>query len=554
MLKNDPEEFFNLSLSEQKRVIRFLVPSFDAMDYSKKELVLCRLLKQFDLAKYREKLAERLLEITRLCDVIPARHNAYRQIVHDGVVFLISRISEERFNKMLAEQFILSDETTSEQRLLELVKHMPTLHKLGQVIARNQNVDASFRKWLVQLENGIHSVTYEAIKGSIEKELAHFPQHNSVFISPVILAEASVAAVVPFIWDNELGQRVKGVFKVLKPRICEYLDEELSIVDELAGFYDRHRQNYELKDFPFLSTLEDIKTLLLREIEPTCEQENLKLAYAFFGSNPFIKIPRVFAMSTKTMTAMEKVRGWKVTEAPLSDKESRKCCKQIFRALIASPLFSYEPESRFHGDPHGGNIFITRRKDINEIQVALLDWSLAGTLSKIQRYHVIRMCFSILANDSEMVYQEVEALAESELTSEKTLSDKVKVLINQELKRDGADMHQWVRRTFNLIDNIAAKGVRFPSNLLLFRKAVFTLEGVLKELDPDFDMDDSMKEFLTEVLVEEFPCRYWSLWFPLRESPGQYRTLLSNSDIAFMLGRTVLNNYFSVLNKLVYGS
>ena len=549
MFKNDKDEFFNLSLSEQKSIIRLLVPSFDRMDYSNKEQTLLNFLKQFEMTKYRKKLAEKLLEITRLCDVIPERHNVYRQIVHDGVVFLICHISEERFIHMLLEQFLLSDETTSEQRLLEFVKHMPTLHKLGQVIARNQNVDASFRMWLVHLENGIRSVTFETVKGSIEKELSHFPERNSIQISPIILAEASVAAVVPFVWERDYQQSVKGVFKVLKPRIREYLYEELRIVDELACFYDSHRQDYTLKDFPFVSTFEDIKTLLLREIELSGEQKNLKLAYTFFGYEPFIKIPQVLAMSTKTMTAMEEVQGWKVTEAPLSNEERRKCSKQIFHSLIAAPLFSHESESLFHGDPHGGNIFIIRHNHLDKIQVALLDWSLAGTLSRIQRYHVIRLCFAILFNDNDLIYKEIEALAEEQLGHEQTL--KVKTLINQELRSSSSMAHQWVKRTFNLIDNIAVNGVRFPSNLLLYRKAVFTLEGILEELDPDFDLDTCMKDFLTEILVEEFPYRYWSLWFPLWERPDQYKTLLSNSDIVFMLGRVSLNNYFSLWHKLV---
>jgi len=541
MISIDPHSFFGLSLAEQKKIVRFLVPSFDSMSYSGRQKTLCHLLDQFELGKYKNEIAEKLIEITRLCDVIPECHKPYRQIVHDGVLFLISQISDKRFIQMLAEQFLLDDKTTAQQRLLELVKHMPTLHKLGQIIARNQNVDASFRKWLIYLENGLHSVTFKQIKKSIDKELSAFSESLDVQISPTILAEASVAAVVPFILSSDSQVSVNGVFKILKPHVREYLYEELRILDELVRFYDRHRESYVLKDFPFGSTFEDVKTLLLREIEPLREQENLKLASVFFEHERAVKIPRVFALSTKTMTAMEQIYGWKVTDAPLTDKEKRQCCKQIFRTLIALPLFCLKSESFFHGDPHGGNIFVIKQQNQeDQIQIALLDWSLAGRLTRSQRYYIICLCFAILTQQEQEVYKAVAALSEIDLTLELSLSNKVKAIISKAFSNHIE--YQWVRRAFSLIDTIAANGVRFPSDLLLFRKAVFTLEGLLQELDPEFDMDTYMMDFMTELFIEELPLRYWSMWFPLWEKSEHYKTLLSNTDLVWMLSRASLNS------------
>jgi len=441
---------------------------------------------------------------------------------------------------MLAEQFLLDDETTAQQRLLELVKHMPTLHKLGQIIARNQNVDASFRKWLIHLENGLHSVTFQQIKESIDKELSAFPESLAVRISPTILAEASVAAVVPFVLSSDSQVSVDGVFKILKPHVREYLYEELGILDELARFYDNHRENYVLKDFPFVSTFEDVKTLLLREIEPSGEQENLRRASVFFEHESAVKIPQVLTLSTKTMTSMEQVYGWKVTDAPLTEQEKRRCCKQIFRALIALPLFCLDQESFFHGDPHGGNIFAIKPQNHDQPRIALLDWSLAGRLTRTQRHYVIRLCFAILTQQKQEIYNAVTALAEIDLTNEPTLSNKIKVIINKAFS--GHSDYQWVRKAFSLIDTIATNGVRFPSDLLLFRKAVFTLEGILQELDPEFDMDSYMMDFMTKLFVEELPLRYWSVWFPLWDKSEHYKTLLSNTDLALMLGRASLNS------------
>src|SRR6185503_4187895 len=77
-----------------------------------------------------------------------------------------------------------------------------------------------------------------------------------------------------------------------------------------------------------------------------------------------------------------------------------------------------------------------------------------------------------------------------------------------------------------LFEELMANGVRFPSNLVLFRKSLFTLEGVVKDIDPNCSI---RRVFLREALLRlalEWPRRYISLpW-----SKG-FATHLSNADL-----------------------
>src|SRR5262249_30751242 len=66
----------------------------------------------------------------------------------------------------------------------------------------------------------------------------------------------------------------------------------------------------------------------------------------------------------------------------------------------------------------------------------------------------------------------------------------------------------------------------FPSNLVLFRKSLFTLEGVVKDIDPDCSI---RRVFLREALLRlalEWPRRYISL--PWSKA---FATHLSNADL-----------------------
>ena len=46
-----------------------------------------------------------------------------------------------------------------------------------------------------------------------------------------------------------------------------------------------------------------------------------------------------------------------------------------------------------------------------------------------------------------------------------------------------------IKKSFKLLEQLSFEGFVFPAELMLFRKAIFTLEGVLYDLDPSFDMN-----------------------------------------------------------------
>ena len=58
-------------------------------------------------------------------------------------------------------------------------------------------------------------------------------------------------------------------------------------------------------------------------------------------------------------------------------------------------------------------------------------------------------------------------------------------------------------KVFRLLEHAALQGISFPSELVLYRKAFFTLEGVLNDIHPGFVMADSVERYLRDLLMEE---------------------------------------------------
>ncbi|MEZ4525710.1 MAG: AarF/UbiB family protein [Desulfobacterales bacterium] len=489
---------------------------------------------------FQEKAAEELLKETRPEEAVPEIYREYRPIVKDGIRFLFSRLSLERIFAITADQLLMKQEVPVTERLIALAKQIPTLHKLGQIIARNRNTDPEFRKWLIQLENGMHGTDIAVITEGIRNEIWNYLVPCNVRIDERILSEASVGTVVGFTWTApDTGKTSRGVFKVLRPGIREYLTEEFRLLDQLARFFHRNRKNYPLRDFRFVETFADIRDALREEINLSGEQTHLRQAQCFYQKNEAVRIPALLPFSTQNMTVMEFMEGDKITDIPMTAEERKQCAEKLFETVIWQPLFSRGENPLFHGDPHAGNIFGTRDAK-GHIQPVLLDWSLTGTLSREHRMNMVRLHLAILLGNEDLICEILELLSEENAGNEAAL--RIKSIVRALLKDSAYAQCGFMEKAFWFIDQTAIRGIVFPKDLLLFRKSFFTLDGVLHAIDPDFRMDACIFRLLEKMFIEELPGRCIGSILPRLDRRENYRSLVSNRDLQLLLFEYVMEH------------
>ena len=100
-------------------------------------------------------------------------------------------------------------------------------------------------------------------------------------------------------------------------------------------------------------------------------------------------------------------------------------------------------------------------------------------------------------------------------------------------------------RSFTLLEHLALEGFVFPADLMLFGKAIFTLEGVLFDLWPRFDMDAAVARHLANLMTQEIPDRFRGWLFPLTDRPENYPSLVSNVELHTLM----VHHYFSLLRS-----
>ena len=485
------------------------------------------------IANFRKGVVKELLDLTRPENVIPERYQAYRAMVHDGITFLLANLSPRRLLRLAIDQMRLPDSAGAEERLVKLAGQIPTLHKLGQILARNRYVDPAFKKWLISLENGIGETPLEAVLDKVRRELSGSRDMRSVKLDATILSEASVGAVVGFTWTaRDANQKGRGVFKVLKPGVKEKLQEEFGILEKLAEFFLQNKANYPLKEFLFIETFKDIREALEKELELQGEQAHLEWAARFYDDERLI-IPRILPFCSDHMTAMTFIEGDKITDVAMTPEQRKNSARALFRGLIWRPLLSLDELAIFHGDPHAGNIFATE----NDSRPVLLDWSMAGYLSKKQRLDIIRLVQGILLDDQASICKAVQDLTEIDRNRAGDRCEHLAQTVSDVLNEPEYVYSHLLYKTFYLVDRLAVRGLRFPKDLLLFRKSFFTVDGILHDIDPTFEIDDYLTLLIKELVEEELPKRVAYLAFPYLDRSLNYKSTLSNADLQLFIFR-----------------
>lgn len=460
---------------------------------------------------------EHLIDEADLARLLPGPHKRFAAPVRESLVLFLSRLPAERQAEILARQAELPVDATLAVRLGELAFCCPVLHKLGQIIARDRRVEPELREQLSQLESLPPRTSVEEIEAVLRRELGSL-EDLGLKLAPPAIAEASVAVVIPF--TNTAGT-LDGVFKVLKPGIQERLAEELALMVEVGAFLESECRRLGIPQIDYQDAFHQVKEKLAWELRLDEEQQNLRHARTFFAHDPRVLIPEVYPYCTSCVTAMQRVHGTKVTEHGHTDRrEAVKLARIVARSLIAAPVFSPAPTAMFHSDPHAGNLYAT-----TDGRLAILDWSLVGELGENQRLAVAQILLGGVMLSGGKVLTALESLANSPIQNPSALQEVVEESLTA-LSRNGLPSMAWL---VELLDNAALQGgLRVSADLMMFRKSLLTLTGVLTDLE-----DEGWEQ--EKVMLLEFAMHFAAEW-PQRwlrlPCSRNYATRLSNLDLA----------------------
>jgi ubiquinone biosynthesis protein len=460
-------------------------------------------------------------------DLLPGVYARYRPLLADALRFFLERLPADRLERIISEQAALAVSTSVAERLVALVRRAPALHKLGQVVARDRRLSPGFRKRLQELESLAPQIPSALAVKLIERELPA-SRRAAISLGPDPLAEGSVAVVMPFTWRG-----VEGVFKAIKPGVERLLEEDLGILGSLGCFLDEDCEWYHVQPLDYEETFRTIRGLLLHEVRLGEEQRHLAEAARIYRSMPCVAIPSLLPFCTPRLTAMERIDGVRITDhrdpariklrfsGGLEGCSGHALGRVVAEALIARPLFAAESAALFHADPHAGNLLVTR-----EQRVGILDWSLAGRLRRQDRAAMVQLLVGAVAQDAGKISRILRELSRKP-PDESALSEVVRTGL-RELRWGAAPGITWLTR---LLDEVVLRaGARLEADLILFRKSLLTIEGVLADLT---EADERAVASLLDEAVLATLFRHWLAEWPERLfAPPAARSLTTHLSAA----------------------
>jgi ubiquinone biosynthesis protein len=352
--------------------------------------------------------------------------------------------------------------------------------KLGQIISGGEGL---FPEELVRefklLRDHVPPEPFAAIRSVIERDLGAPVERLFAELSEEPLAAASIAQV----HAARLTSGEEVVVKVQRPRVAQLMRADIAALSWLAPRLVGRIPVSALANPPALVEL--FTETVVEELDFRLEAENmLDIARVLaLTEQRAIVVPRPHpTLVTRRVLVMERLRGF-----AFDDVESMHAAGIDTRALLRAGLIAALEGAMlygvFHGDLHGGNLFVQP-----DGRTALLDFGITGRLPEPQRLAFLRLLISGTAGD---VRGQLAALRDLGAFPHDTDLDAVVADLDLEgpvkdPTRMSAD--ELVTEMRELVKKLLDYGARAPKELMLFVKNMMFLNSATATLAPDLDL------------------------------------------------------------------
>lgn len=376
---------------------------------------------------------------------------------------------------------------------LALTELGPTFVKLGQILATR--VDMFPPAWIAefeQLHSQVPAVPFADIQLALEQALG----------APLVEAfasfeqEAFAAASIAQVHRATLNDGTRVVVKVRRPGIVPKIEADLRILGHLARLVELEMpeaRRYHPTDIVF-----QLRRSLMRELDMVKEARNIDKFAHNFAADPTIHVPRVYwRYCSETVNVQEEllgIPGSRLAEARAAGLDLVVLAERGANAVLKMILL----DGYFHADPHPGNVVF-----MPDNVLGVIDFGMVGRLTDRRREQLVDFLKALVFKDEEGLANVLGLWAGDADIDEERLSYDVSELIfgydNLSLK----DI-----QIGPLLSEITAlmreNNLSLPPDLTLMFKALITLEGLGRQLTPEFHMVDRLEPFLQEMIARRY--------------------------------------------------
>jgi ubiquinone biosynthesis protein len=370
----------------------------------------------------------------------------------------------------------------------------PTYIKLGQILStRPDLIPLEFIKELTKLQDKVPAFPFDQVRKVIDSEFERPPEDVFEWLDEEPLASASIGQVHRAALKD--GEEVAVKFQ--RPGIRRIIEVDLEIMLHLATLAERHIE--ELALHRPVKIVEEFARTLEKEIDYKNEATNMERAARQFLNDPHVYIPKVFRETTTSrVLTTEYIEGIKISD--IDKLEAAGLDRKVITArgadLVLKQVFDH---GFFHADPHPGNIFVLPGNVI-----CLLDFGMAGIVDRHTRDDFVDLLESIVNQNEVRAAQTLLKLTYREEEPDRRLLEReVADFMGRHLYQPLKDIEVG-KLLHQLLELATSFRLRIPADIFLMIKALSTVEGVGRMLDPEFDLISRATPFIKRIKLERF--------------------------------------------------
>jgi ubiquinone biosynthesis protein len=379
--------------------------------------------------------------------------------------------------------------TVYERIRLALEELGPTFVKFGQIMStRTELLPPEMIDQLKKLQDHAKPVPFSEIRVVLEENC---PNIGEIFcgIDETPVAAASIAQVHSAVLKD--GTRI--ALKIQPPGIGEIIETDIGILQSLA---ERVETVFpETRMYNPVGMVDDFAHQIVKELDFTRDARNAERMARNFRGVPGIRFPKIYwEYTSPKVMAMEFIEGVRIDDPEAITAMGLDPHEIGVRGFQAYLKMIFE-DGFFHGDPHPGNLLVTKEGDI-----VFLDFGIVGILRPEKRQNFINLLFALVNDDIELMLRSLEGfgivIAEED---REPMRDDLYIMMH-----DFGGGEQVGQLNFRLVVTELTEAMRryklkVPMNLMLLLKVFMMVLDIGVRLDPKFNFGKEVTPYLTKL-------------------------------------------------------
>jgi ubiquinone biosynthesis protein len=388
-------------------------------------------------------------------------------------------------------------ETSRWERIRMVCEELgPSAIKIAQIASNRSDVlPEELITELKKLQSEVKTFPFSQAKKILEEELPLPIEEIFEYFNEKPIGSASIGQV----YKAKLKTGESVVVKLRRPGVDKLLKQDLEIVRSLLPYAEKFIEQMGSTMETAIDAFNELEKSTLKELDYKNEARNIENFRNFYKKRKDFYVPRAYReYSTEQLLIIEYAEGCKITDVKQLREWELDPTKIAERGMdiYLTQIFEF---GYFHADPHPGNIIIQENG-----RICLIDFGMVGKLMQRDKMAFAQVFISMARQDAKSmavnlkklcITDDIENIRMLEYDLQEIIEDYTSLDVAESKIEDLIQSLQTVMRNYNM---------RVPGSVTLIFRALAVLEGIGKQIHPNFNVSAFVQPYGFKLLKEQY--------------------------------------------------